>query len=119
MIQFLKAQVVGQKRIFLTPPGHSSAMYPFSSSTEPESATAHLLANTSHVPIFTPDDRPPDRDRFPRFYAEALGDSLEGVLEEGDMLVMPFVHFPLPFESCILYLTFFFLDEVDRAGGMR
>ncbi|CED83519.1 Uncharacterized conserved protein, contains JmjC domain [Phaffia rhodozyma] len=95
------AQVVGQKRIFLTPPTQSDAMYPFSSSTssalsdssstESTSFTAHLLSNTSQVPIFTPDNRPPDRDTYPKFYSDALGCSLEGVLNEGDMLVMPFV----------------------------
>ncbi|KAL7413678.1 hypothetical protein BDY24DRAFT_415258 [Mrakia frigida] len=102
-------QVVGSKRIFLAPPHHSSSMYPFSSSpssssppptsptsssetntpSSPPSATTTLMGNTSRLPIFNKSNTPPSQSEFPKFYEEALPESLEGVLNEGDMLVFP------------------------------
>lgn len=68
-------------------------MYPHSSSAEPadegDEASISLFTNTSTLPIFAPDGRLPDAAQFPRFYEEALPDSYEEVLEEGDLLVMP------------------------------
>lgn len=98
------AQVVGRKRIFLVPPKHYAAMYPYaagddnsapadggSGDTEDDDeatdgATA-LMSNTSRLPLLR--GTPPSRIKFPRFYTEALPDALEGVLGEGDLLVMP------------------------------
>lgn len=96
------AQVVGRKRVFLVPPKHHAAMYPYASgegadcsddddnaadaSSDEGGATA-LMSNTSRLPLLQA--TPPSPTRFPRFYAEALPDALEGVLEAGDLLVMP------------------------------
>lgn len=89
------AQVVGRKRVLLVPPHHKEAMYPFSSAGPDENAdeegkspTQSLMGNTSRLPLLIP-DLPPDRQRFPAFYDKALPDALEGVLEEGDLLVFP------------------------------
>jgi hypothetical protein len=102
------AQVVGRKRVLLVPPTHHAAMYPYAASSGAddaatsaasgsdddddndddtgEGATA-LMSNTSRLPLLQ--GTPPSRTRFPRFYAEALPDALEGVLDEGDLLVLP------------------------------
>jgi len=47
------------------------------------------MGNTSRIPIFNKSNTPPSRTEFPKFYAEALPESLEEVLDEGDMLVFP------------------------------
>lgn len=57
-------------------------MYPLDASS--------LQGNTSSVPLFDASGKAPspDRDRFPLFWKDAVPDSMEAVLEEGDMLVM-------------------------------
>ncbi|KAJ9116695.1 hypothetical protein QFC20_000630 [Naganishia adeliensis] len=104
-------QILGEKRVWLAPPDVSDSMYAF---PEPEaqdsnselddaegegdtSSTASGLVtsyttNTSRVPIFENPDRARGsayERRYERFYERAFPQSLEAVLEPGDLLVMP------------------------------
>lgn len=59
---------------------------------DPDSIVTSYTTNTSRVPIFANPDRalgPAYEARYRRFYERAWPESLEAVLEPGDLLVMP------------------------------
>lgn len=128
-------QILGEKRVWIAPPDVSDSMYAF---PEPEaqdsnselddaegdsdiSSTASgfvtsYTTNTSRVPIFENPDRsrgPGYERRYEQFYERAFPQSLEAVLEPGDLLVMP------PKWSVVSLTSSWSSADCLYTGGMR
>jgi hypothetical protein len=77
-------------------PEHDASDSDADDDPEPEAETRDLVTsyttNTSRVPIFSNPDRtlgPTHEARYARFYEGAWPESMEAVLQPGDLLVMP------------------------------
>ena len=94
---FLEAQVVGRKTVWLAPPtpGVTKAMCPFpptsvrSETERTRNPAANLLApsmtNTAQVDVFSDQNK----NKFPLFWRDAVPEALSATLEPGDVLFFP------------------------------
>nr|XP_019045386.1 hypothetical protein I302_05775 [Kwoniella bestiolae CBS 10118]OCF24316.1 hypothetical protein I302_05775 [Kwoniella bestiolae CBS 10118] len=83
--------VVGYKRVWLAPPSCGLHMYAYGDGAgESDGIAYQYMTNTSKVPILKPiDDFKQLQTSYPEFFDRVWPESLEAILEPGDMMVMP------------------------------
>ncbi|WVQ73360.1 hypothetical protein IAR50_002929 [Cryptococcus sp. DSM 104548] len=86
-------QVLGSKRVWLAPPWCSKHMYAYGAEMDDQPSDGlaeQYMTNTSRVPLLrTAVDYEKESHRFPDFFEEVRPQSLEAVLNPGDLLVFP------------------------------